>query len=102
RLDAVAMVNVDVDVPHPLATVLQQPTDGNGYVVVDAEAARIARHCVMQSAADIAGALCVPAPHSASCLDACHRDRGRDLMHPWEDWIVAGSEPVRLVGLPAL
>src|SRR5215213_7885842 len=51
RLYAVAVMDVYVDVAHSLTAVVEQPTNGDGDIVVDAEAAGVARHCVMQAAA---------------------------------------------------
>ena len=42
-LDPVAVVDVDVDVGHPLGTVVEQPLDADGDVVVDAEPCRMVR-----------------------------------------------------------
>src|SRR3954468_15229392 len=81
RLNAVAVVDVDVDIADPLAAVVEQPTDGNGNVVVDAETAGVTRHRVMESTTDVARALRVTGPDPPSRLDTCHRDPGRDLMH---------------------
>src|SRR4249919_90808 len=102
RLYAVTVVNVDVDITNPLTTVVQQPANSDGYVVVDAEAAGIAGHGVMQPAADVGSPLRVTGPDPAGGLDACHRHPGRDLVHSWKHWIVAGSEPIALVGLASL
>ena len=63
RLDAVTVMHINIDVADPLAAVVQQPTNGNGYVVVDTEAAGRSWHGVMQSAADVAAALRVTGPH---------------------------------------
>src|SRR5215211_5060375 len=102
RLYAVAMVHIHVDIAHPLTAVVQQPADGEGNVVVNAEAARRAGHRVMQASADVAGALRIASPDPAGRLDTCHGDPSSDLVHSGKDRIVACAESVPLIGLTEL
>ena len=55
RLHAVAVVRVDVDVGHPAHAVGEQPRDGDGRIVVDAEARGLRRHRVVQAARQVDG-----------------------------------------------
>ena len=52
-LDAVAVVDVDVDVRDPLGALVEQPLDADRDVVVDAEAAGPVGHRVVQAAGDV-------------------------------------------------
>ncbi len=55
-LHAIAVMDIDVDVGDALHALLQQPGNGDGQVVVDAESAGVAAHGVMQAAGN-AGAV---------------------------------------------
>src|SRR5215211_2897845 len=69
RLYAVPVMHVDVDVRDPLSTVVEQPLDRDGGVVVDAETAGLRRHRVMQSAGDVGGMQDVALPDRPGRLD---------------------------------
>ena len=95
RLDAVAMVDVEVDVQHPVAGVPGAP-DGQRNVVVDAEPAGTTGHRVVETAARMEDVGLLPAQ------DALHRgqrsagDRGRRLVHAVEGRIVPPRCEARL------
>ena len=52
-LDAVTVVNVDVDVGDPLDALVEQPLDADRSVVVDAETARLVGHGVVQAPGEV-------------------------------------------------
>jgi len=93
RLGAVAVVHVDVDVGDAPDAVAQQPGDGDGDVVVDAEAARLGGHGVVQPAGGIEGVLRASREHRRGRGQRGSDDAGGRLVHAREDGVVAGSEP---------
>ncbi len=103
RLDAVAVMDVDVDVGDSLGAFPKQPGDRDGRVVVDAEAARPGGHRVVQSAGGVERVELLPSPDGAGGLDggACHQRAG--LVHPVEDRVVPGAvaEPAPVALHPA-
>ena len=76
-LDAVAVVHVDVDVGDPLGAVVEQPLDADGDVVVDAEARGVARHRVVQPAAEVDAVLRASLPDVGAAPAGCPRPRAR-------------------------
>ncbi len=92
RLDAVAVVDVEVQVGHPLGPQPQQPDDRHRGVVVHAEAAGAVGHRVVQAAGDVDGVQRVAPPH---CLGGPHTaaddQRGR-LVHALEHRVVGSVE----------
>src|SRR5690606_29201264 len=99
-LDAVAVVDVDVDVGDALGAVLQQPRDRDGGVVVDAEPAGGAGQRVVQAAGDVEGVLGAPGPHRLGRGDGRARDQGGRVVHADEHRVVGGAEPVAELGEP--
>ena len=93
-LDAVAVVDVDVDVGDPLGAVGEQLLDADRDVVVDAEAARPVGHRVVQAAGDVDRVQRLAAPHLAERLEAGADDVGAGDVHVLEDRVVVGAEPV--------
>ena len=74
-LHTIAVMHVHVHVGDPLAAGIQQPADGDRQIVVDAEAAGVIGHRVMQPAADVAGSLDLTAPDSAGSLEVAMATR---------------------------
>ena len=99
-LDAVAVVHVDVDVGDALGALLQRPGDGDGEVVVDAEARRGLGHRVVQPAGEVDGVLVVAAPDRAHGLDRGADDVGRRVVHAREHRDVGGAQAVGEVVVP--
>jgi hypothetical protein len=91
-LDAVPVMYVDVDVRDPLGALAEQPRDGDGGIVVDAEAAGIRPHRVMQAARDVRAVPDRARPHGPGRRQRRARDERGCLMHVREDRIVAGAE----------
>ena len=92
-LDAVAVVHVDVDVGDPLGAVVEQPLDAHGDVVVDAEAGGVARHRVVQAAAEVHAVLRAPLPDVGAHLAGALDDARARLVHAGEGRVVLGAEP---------
>ena len=88
RLDAVAVVDVEVDV-QDAQPVPPRPGDGQRRVVVDAEAGRPVGHRVVEAAARVEGVLDVAAQDRLHRPDRAARDRRRGLVHAGERRIVA-------------
>ncbi len=94
RLDAVAVVDVDIDVRDPLDALVEQPLDAHRDVVVDAEPARPVAHGVVQAARDVGAVQALAGVHLAERLEAGADDvRGR-AMHVDEHRVVVGREAV--------
>jgi hypothetical protein len=74
-LDAVAVMNVDVDIGDAAGAPVEQPADRDRRVVVDAEARRPVRHGVMQAAGDVDRVLGLAAPHHLGGLLRSARDQ---------------------------
>ena len=87
-LDAVAVVDVDVDVRHALDAGVEQGLDADGDVVVDAEAAGAVGHRVVQPAGDAHRVQALAAGHLSAGLDGGADDVRRRLVHPLEDRVV--------------
>ena len=90
-LDAVAVVNVDIDVRHPLA-LLEEPGDGDRGIVVDAEARGVVAPGVVETTAEAEGHLTLP-PHQ----QVGAAKRGADglrvqVMHAGEHRVVTWAE----------
>ena len=94
RLDAVAVVDVDVDVGDLLHALVEQPLDADGDVVVDAEAARAVAHRVVQAAGDVGAVEALAGVHLAEGLEAGADHVRRREVHVGEDRVVVGGEPV--------
>jgi len=92
------VVHVDVDVGHALRAVVEQPLDAHGDVVVDAEAARLAAHGVVQAAGEVHGVLGLALPDGATAVDRAGHDPGAGIVHVDEGRVVLGAEAVRVVG----
>ena len=100
RLDAVAVVDVDVDVRHPLRALVEEVLDADRDVVVDAEAGGLVAHRVVQAPGDVRRVEALAAPHLAGGLDGrADHVRGGDL-HALEDGVVVGAQPALLVDRP--
>ena len=89
RLYAVAVVDVDVDVSDALRAVGQHPRDGDGGVVVDAEAAGALGHGVVQSPGGVEGVLGASGEDGLGRRQRrpCHPSGG--FVHVREDGVVA-------------
>jgi hypothetical protein len=88
RLDAVAVMDVQVDVEHA-QTVAPRPGDRQGHVVVDAETARPRPHGVVQPAAGVVRVLDVAAQDRLDRPDRTARNRAAASCMPAK----AGSSP---------
>ena len=97
RLDTVAVVDVDVDVRDPLRAFVEQPPDAHRDVVVDAEAARPARHRVVEPAGDVGAVDALAGPDPAERLLAGTDDVRRRVVHAAEDGVVVGAETAQLL-----
>ena len=97
RLDAVAVVDVDVDVGHPLGAVVEQPPDADGDVVVDAEPGGVAGRGVVQPPAVVDPVLDLARPDLAAHRDGPGDDARAGLVHPDEGGVVLGAETAALV-----
>jgi hypothetical protein len=94
-LHPVAVVHVDIDVGDPLCAVPEQPGDDDGRVVVDAEAAGLLRHGVVQTSGRVEGVLRPPRPHGLGRRQrGSHHPHG-GLVHLGKDRVVARPEPER-------
>ncbi len=91
-LDAVAVVDVDVDVGDPLGALVEQPPDPDGDVVVDAEPARPVGHRVVEAAGDVRAVQRRAAPHLPERLEARAHHVGGRLVHAAEHRHVVGPE----------
>ena len=93
RLDAVAVVDVDVHVRDRVHAVVEQPRDRDRGIVVHAEPGGPRRHRVMQASGGVEGV------QDRAVADGLGRDeRGTRhertrLVHVREDRVVAGPEP---------
>ena len=65
RLHAIAVVDVNVDIGDSLGALLEEPGDRDRRIVVDAEAAGVAAHGVVQAAGDAGAVLGGAGPHRA-------------------------------------
>ena len=101
RLDAVAVVRVEVDVQDAQAGG-PRPDDRQRRVVVDAEPPRLGRHRVVQPAAGVEGVLDVPAQDRLHRAQRAVGDRGAGLVHARERRVVGHADahrrPRRRVG----
>jgi hypothetical protein len=102
RLDAVAVVDVGVEVGHTLGAELQQAGDGERGVVVDAEAGGVGRHGVVQAAGEVDGVPDAAVPDVLGTGDGLTGDQGGDLVHAREGRSVLGAQAAALVGVPRL
>ena len=94
RLDAVAVVRVEVDVQHAQAGG-SRPDDRQRRVVVDAEAPRLGRHRVVEPAARVQGVLDVPAQDRLHRAQRAVGDGGASLVHARERRVVGDADPHR-------
>jgi hypothetical protein len=93
-LNAVAVVDVDVDVHHsPRRLHLQDACDCDGRVVVDAEARRLAAAGMVQPAGGVERMGHLSRRDELGCSQRRAADRRGGGMHPTEDGIVAGAQP---------
>ena len=88
RLDAVAVVDVEVEVQDAQA-VVPRPGDRERRVVVDAEPGGAVRHRVMEAAAGVEGVLDVAAQDRLDRPQRPTGHRGTGVVHPGEGRIVA-------------
>ena len=95
RLDAVAVMDVEVDVQDAQA-VAPGAGDGEGGVVVDAEARRAIGHRVMEAAARVLGVLDVAAQDRLHRPERPAGDGRRRLVHAGERRVVAAVADARL------
>jgi hypothetical protein len=91
-LDAVAVVHVDVHVRDPLGPQVEEPGDGDGRVVVDAEPGGARGHRVVQAAGDVHRPDALAVPHRLGGRDGGPADPGAGLMHAVEHRVVRGVE----------
>ena len=82
-------MHVDVDVGDSLHTLFQQPGDGDGRVVVDAEPGRAGRHGVVKAARRAEGVFGLSGQDAPRRLERRADDEGAGLVHPVEDRVVA-------------
>ena len=94
-LDAIPVVHVDVHVGDPLRTLLQQPADRDGRVVVDAEAAGRPPHGVVQAAGHVGPVRGLAGPHGRGRGQRGPGHQRRRLVHAGEDRVVRGAQAVR-------
>ena len=94
RLDAVAVVRVQVDVGDPLGAGVEQALDRGSGVVVDAEAGGGASLRVMHAAGDVDAVLDPAGPYGLGDVDRAGEEAGRGLVHVGEDGVVVGAEAV--------
>ena len=87
------MVHVHVDVRDPTGAVIEQPPDGDGRVVVHAEAARPAGHGMMQPSGRVERMLGPAAPDGVGGADRRPGHARPRLVHVREDRVVARSVP---------
>ncbi len=93
-LDAVAVVDVHVDVGDPLGAEFEQPGDGERRVVVDAEAGRAVGHRVVQAAGEVDGVRGLPAPDGFGGGDRLAGDQRGGGVEGGEGPVVVGAEAV--------
>ena len=93
RLGPVAVVDVDVDVGDPLRTAPQEPGDGHGRVVVDAEPGGPRWHGVMEPSGGVEGVIQPALHHLLRGHQRRPDDQGARLVHPGEDGVVARPVP---------
>ena len=92
RLDAIAMVDVHVDVGNSLDPLGEQPGDGDADVVVDAEPSGRVGHRVMQAACDVDRVLHATGVHRLRRHERRSRHESGCLVHPREGGIVGRAE----------
>ena len=93
-LDAVAVMDVNVEVGDAAGAVVEQPGDGDGGVVVDAEAAGIAAHRVVQAAGNVGAVLGRAGPDGPGGCERGAGDEGGCVVHAGEDGVVCGAQAV--------
>src|SRR5205823_7160557 len=93
RLGAVPVVHVHVDVRDPAGPVVEQPPDGDGRVVVHAEAAGPLGHGVVRPAGRVERVLGPSAPDGFGGDDRRPGHARPGLVHVREDRVVAGAVP---------
>ena len=93
-LDAIAVVDVDVDVGDAFCALVEQPLDRDRGVVVNAEAAGVVGHRVVQAAGDVDAVVGFAFPYGPGCGQSGARDQSGRVVHAREDRVVRAAEPV--------
>jgi len=93
-LHTVAVMGIDVDVRDLAHPRLEQRGDAQRGVVVDAETRRVIGHRVVQSAAEVDRAIGLAAGDRPRRGHRSPGDQRRGLVHPGEDRMVRGAEPM--------
>src|SRR5215472_15078485 len=87
-LDTIAVMHVNVDIGDAFRSLSKQPGNSNSGVVVDAKAARVAAHRVMQPAGNAAAVQHVTGPDCAHRGERSSGYSGRGFMHASEDRVI--------------
>ncbi len=93
-LHTVTVMHVDVDVRDSLGALLEQPGNRDRRVVVDAEAAGVAAHGMVQAASNAGTVLGSTGPDGTDRGQRRAGDERGRLVHPGEDRVVRSAEPV--------
>ena len=88
RLDAVSVVDVQVDIQNPMTDVAGPP-DRQRDIVVDAEAAGATRHCMVEPSTGVEGVQILPGQDVLHGSNRAAGDHGRCLVHAVEGRVVA-------------
>ena len=97
-LDAVAVVDVDVDVRDPLGALVEQVLDADRDVVVDAEAAGPVGHPVVEAAGDVGAVEAARRVHTWSHASmVAPTTCAVAVVHVAEDRVVVAAEAAALV-----
>src|SRR6185437_9302188 len=99
-LHAVTVVRVDVDVGDLLDALLQQPGDGDGRVVVDAEAGSGRGHRVVESTRDVDRVVVGLLEDGAGGGQGAAGDQRGGFVHVGEHRVVHRAEAVPRIGTP--